>query len=140
MLLLAQTDPPPIVRFHYPLPNRAMVTSGYGPRWGRMHWGIDLAAPTGTPIYAAHSGTVLFAGWGQGGYGLMVDIGNETHQTRYSHLSKVLVKQGQSVEAGTTIGLVGSTGFSTGPHLHFEERRLVDGVWRVFNPARSLGH
>ncbi len=105
----------------YIWPARGTLTSGYGPRWGRMHRGIDIAAPTGTPIYAAAAGVVIVSGWNNGGYGNMVDIRHpDGSVTRYAHHSRNLVRVGQRVEQGEQIALMGSTGFSTGPHLHFE--------------------
>lgn len=105
----------------YIWPTRGTLTSGYGPRWGRMHKGIDIAAPTGTPIYAAAPGEVVSAGWNSGGYGNLVDIRHaDGSLTRYAHNSKVLVRKGDRVQQGQKISLMGSTGFSTGPHLHFE--------------------
>jgi len=105
----------------YIWPTRGTLTSGYGPRWGRMHRGIDIAAPTGTPIFAAASGEVVAAGWNNGGYGNLVDIRHpDGSMTRYAHNSRILVRKGQRVEQGEQIALMGSTGFSTGPHLHFE--------------------
>lgn len=107
-------------------PVNGTVTSGYGMRWGRMHEGIDIAATSGTPIVVAATGTVIHAGW-LGGYGnlVVVDHGNGL-ATAYAHASAILVGTGQQVSQGTTIALVGSTGHSTGPHLHFEVR--VNGV------------
>jgi murein DD-endopeptidase MepM/ murein hydrolase activator NlpD len=95
-------------------------------RWGRMHEGIDIAAPLGAPIWAAAGGTVVYAGW-LGGYGnlAVVDHGNG-FATAYAHASAILVAVGQNVAQGETVALVGSTGHSTGPHLHFEVR--VNGV------------
>ncbi|KST68215.1 hypothetical protein BC008_34100 [Mastigocoleus testarum BC008] len=107
----------------YIWPAKGVLTSGYGPRWGRMHKGIDIAAPTGTPIHAAAAGIVKKAGWNRGGYGYLVDIRHPDGTiTRYAHNSKLLVKKGQQVQQGQKISLMGSTGFSTGPHLHFEIR------------------
>ena len=109
-------------RFYNPLPGR-IVTGRYGyrryPRRG-MHYGVDLTAPRGTPIKPASSGVVSYAGY-QGGYGKTVVIkhGNGL-STKYAHMSRILVRRGTTVNRGTTIGRVGSTGFSTGPHLHFE--------------------
>ena len=102
-------------------PVNGVVTSGFGWRWGRMHEGIDIAAPTGTPIRAAAAGTVIYAGY-MGGYGnlVIIDHGNGL-STAYAHQSAIYVGGG-SVSQGTVIGAVGSTGNSTGPHLHFEVR------------------
>jgi murein DD-endopeptidase MepM/ murein hydrolase activator NlpD len=98
------------------------VVSGFGMRWGRIHEGIDIAAASGTPIWSAAAGTVIHAGW-FGGYGnlVVVDHGNGL-STAYAHASSILVGVGQSVAQGETISLVGSTGNSSGPHLHFEVR------------------
>ena len=103
-------------------PTSGPVTSGFGYRWGRMHEGIDIGAPEGTPIYAASAGTVSFAGV-MGGYGnmVLVDHGGGI-VTAYAHQSSIHVGPGTSVAAGQQIGAVGSTGASTGPHLHFEVR------------------
>ncbi len=103
-------------------PASGTLTSTYGWRWGRMHEGIDIGASTGTPITASASGTVIVAGW-NGGYGqrVVVDHGNGV-STRLRHMSAISVSVGQSVGQGTILGAVGSTGNSTGPHLHFEVR------------------
>ena len=103
-------------------PVSAPVTSNFGWRWGRMHEGIDLGAGMGTPIYAATAGTVIHAGW-LGGYGNLVvlDHGGGV-STAYGHQSSIAVSVGQRVSQGQVIGYVGSTGHSTGPHLHFEVR------------------
>jgi murein DD-endopeptidase MepM/ murein hydrolase activator NlpD len=113
-------------------PVNGVVTSGFGWRWGRMHEGIDIAAPSGTPIRAAAAGTVIFAGWA-GGYGnlTIIDHGNGL-ATAYGHQSAIFVGGG-SVSQGTVIGAVGSTGHSTGPHLHFEVR--VNG-----SPVDPMGY
>lgn len=116
------------------------VTSEYGPRnsqSGRIssnHGGIDLAAPAGTPIYATHDGVVSVAGWA-GGYGnaVYIDSGGGL-QTRYGHQSRVNVRSGQRVKRGQLIGYVGSTGRSTGNHLHYEIR--ING--RSVNPRGYL--
>lgn len=105
------------------LPSRGMISSPFGRRWGKMHEGVDIAAPRGTTIVAADSGKVAYAGW-RNGYGLCVMI-NHGHglQTLYGHASKLYVKVGQSVKKGQKIAAVGSTGHSTGPHCHFEVRK-----------------
>ena len=96
------------------------VYAGYGMRWGRMHYGLDYAAPTGTPIYAADGGTVTFAGWsGAYGYTITIDHG-ANKKTLYAHCSRLFVSAGTKVYKGQHIAAVGSTGRSTGPHCHFE--------------------
>ena len=96
------------------------LTSNFGYRWGRLHAGIDMGAPTGTPIYASDGGTVTRAGW-YSGYGLCVDISHgDGKETRYGHCSKLLVNVGDKVYQGQEICLVGNTGHSFGSHLHFE--------------------
>ncbi len=95
-------------------------TSGFGRRWGRMHKGVDWACPTGTIVFASSDGVVEYAGWGNG-YGNTILIAHpDGRKTRVGHLSKILVSDGQPVKQGQTIGLSGSTGRSTGPHVHFE--------------------
>lgn len=103
-------------------PVEGVVTSGYGPRWGRMHTGIDIAAPGGTPIRAVKEAEVLYAGW-MGGYGNLValDHGGSV-VTLYAHQSRMAVAEGQMVAQGDVVGYVGTTGRSTGNHLHFEVR------------------
>ena len=98
------------------------ITSGFGPRWGRMHEGLDIAGSSGTPIAAAATGTVISAGW-SGGYGQLVvlDHGNGL-STAYAHLSSISVSIGQTVPQGSAVGGMGTTGNSTGVHLHFEVR------------------
>jgi murein DD-endopeptidase MepM/ murein hydrolase activator NlpD len=98
------------------------VTSGFGSRWGRMHEGIDIAVGEGTPVHAAASGTVIYAGWMEG-YGnlVVIDHGNGL-STAYGHNSSLASSMGQSVAAGEVIAYSGSTGHSTGPHVHFEVR------------------
>jgi murein DD-endopeptidase MepM/ murein hydrolase activator NlpD len=107
-------------------PVNGAVVSGFGMRWGRLHEGIDITAQTGTPIWAAAAGTVIHAGW-LGGYGnlVVVDHGNGL-ATAYAHASAILVAVGQEVAQGETVALIGSTGNSSGPHLHFEVR--VNGI------------
>lgn len=118
----------------YSWPLCAPVTSEYGPRWGRMHRGIDLGGPTGTAIGAAKAGRVISAGW-QGGYGrlLLIDHGDGV-VTAYAHLSSFAVGSGQSVQRGQTVGRIGMSGNTTGPHLHLEFR--VNG--RAVNPRQYL--
>jgi murein DD-endopeptidase MepM/ murein hydrolase activator NlpD len=114
-------------------PVSGTVTSGFGTRWGRMHEGIDIAAPMGTPIHAAAGGTVIYAGW-MGGYGNLVVIDHGRGlSTAYGHQSAIAASVGQGVAQGQVIGYVGSTGHSTGPHLHFEVR--VNG-----SPVDPLGY
>jgi len=105
----------------YIWPARGVLTSGYGWRWGRMHQGIDIAAPLGTPIVAAAPGEVISSSWNSGGYGNLVELRHpDGSLTRYAHNSRLLVRQGQQVDQGQLIAKMGSTGRSTGPHLHFE--------------------
>ena len=129
--LLASYDPAPQTLI-WPLTGR--LTSGYGRRnisvgGNTFHSGIDIGASPGTPIRAASSGVVSRAGWG-GAYGYVVYVDHGAgRQTRYGHMSEILVRLGQRVAQGDTLGLVGSSGASTGPHLHFElrfEGRSVD--------------
>lgn len=102
-------------------PTRGMFSSGFGWRWGRMHKGIDIANNVGTQIVAAKDGTVTFSGWHGGGYGYLVTITHpDGSRSLYAHNSRLLVSEGQEVEQGQQISLMGSTGRSTGPHLHFE--------------------
>jgi murein DD-endopeptidase MepM/ murein hydrolase activator NlpD len=103
-------------------PVQGVITSGFGPRWGRMHTGIDIAAPAGTPIHAARAGEVIYADW-LGGYGnlVVVDHGDSV-VTLYAHQSRIGVVEGQVLNQGDVLGFVGSTGHSTGNHLHFEVR------------------
>lgn len=108
-------------------PVAGTLTSEFEPRWGTFHYGIDIAAPIGTPILAADSGMVTFRGWdGNYGYALHIDHGGGKMETWYGHLSRFNVSVGDTVERGQVIGYVGSTGYSTGPHLHFEVH--VNGV------------
>jgi murein DD-endopeptidase MepM/ murein hydrolase activator NlpD len=104
-------------------PAQGLLSSRFGWRWGRLHQGIDIAAPVGTPIWAAGDGTVDYAGWNSGGYGNMVDILHPNGTvSRYAHLSAIYVKRGQPVNQSQVIAAMGNTGNSTGPHLHFEIR------------------
>ena len=104
-------------------PTKGVFTSGYGWRWGRMHKGIDIANNVGTPIVAARDGIVKFSGWSSG-YGYLVELTHsDGSSTRYAHNSRLLVRKGQIIAQGVKISLMGSTGRSTGPHLHFEIRQ-----------------
>jgi len=102
-------------------PLNGAITSPFGPRWGRMHEGIDIAAGTGTPIAASAAGTVIVAGW-SGGYGNLVVVSHGSISTAYAHMSRISVSNGQSVGRGTVLGAVGCTGHCFGDHLHFEVR------------------
>ena len=126
--------------------HRLRITSFFGMRKhpilgkNRHHSGYDIAKPYGTPVMASREGVVISAGWA-GGYGNMIEIrhviksrnGERVFLTRYGHLSKILVHEGQHVRLYQLIGRVGSTGLSTGPHLHFEVRN-ADGT--PMNPGR----
>lgn len=102
-------------------PAQGVFTSGFGPRWGRIHRGIDIAGPVGTPVIAAAAGVVTFSGWNSGGFGNLVEIRHaDGTLTLYAHNHRNVVRQGQYVQQGEQIALMGSTGRSTGPHVHFE--------------------
>lgn len=119
------------VRFLRPVPGRISDHFGAPRPGGRRHAGIDFAAPLGTPVQAVGAGTTIYAEANAGGYGNLVVIQHRLGYTSwYAHLSKISTSVGQAVSGGTRIGYVGSTGFSTGPHLHFEGRK-----WNVpFDP------
>jgi murein DD-endopeptidase MepM/ murein hydrolase activator NlpD len=100
-----------------------IVSSEFGERWGKMHKGIDIAADVGEPVYAIAAGEVIYAGNGMRGYGNVVIIRHDRMRTSlYAHNSELKVKQGDQVTQGTLVALLGSTGHSTGPHVHFEIR------------------
>ncbi|MEO1002753.1 MAG: M23 family metallopeptidase [Cyanobacteria bacterium J06638_7] len=129
-------------RLLFPLVGAGINTSGFGFRlhpilgsW-LMHTGIDLAAPSGTPVVAVLGGQVVSSG-GAGGYGLAVELEHDSprRRTLYAHLSELYVKSGDRVRQGEVIGRVGSTGLSTGPHLHFELRLPGDGGWVAVEPG-----
>lgn len=102
--------------------SRGMITSSFGERWGKNHNGVDIGAPSGTPIYALKEGLVSYASWEEG-YGKCIKIEHDGKlETIYGHCSAIEVKVGQKIKGGQEIGKVGSTGRSTGPHLHFEVR------------------
>jgi murein DD-endopeptidase MepM/ murein hydrolase activator NlpD len=108
--------------FALPVKGAFRFTSGFGMRWGRMHNGADFAASHGTPIYATADGVVTHAGW-LSGYGRLVKIQHEFGiETRYAHMSRIRVKEGQRVSRGDRIGDMGNSGRSTGTHLHYEVR------------------
>lgn len=129
-------------RLLFPLIGSAITTSNFGYRlhpllgsW-LMHAGRDLAAPEGTPVVAALGGLVVSSGLA-GGYGLAIEIehDNPHRRTLYGHLSELYVKTGERVRQGEVIGRVGSTGLSTGPHLHFELRLPGEGGWVAVDPG-----
>ena len=137
-----EKDPHP--ELIYPLMTPARITSRFGwrthPLTGkrRFHSGLDIAAPTGAPVVATESGTIVSAGW-NGGYGKAIVIQhNGTQQTLYGHLSEISVQSGQSIAKGTVIGLVGSTGNSSGPHLHFESRMSNGSSWVAVDPSQAI--
>jgi len=129
----------PAWRGRFLKPVDGSIRSGYGMRYHpisrewAMHTGVDIAAPYGSPVRAGGDGMVIFTGW-RGGYGLtvIIDHGGKL-STLYAHLSGIAVSEGTILKAGQTIGYVGSTGYSTGPHLHFEVR--VNG-----SPVNPLGN
>ena len=134
----------PVIRklaFDAPVRGHA-VNSNFGLRKlagearARAHEGVDIAAPIGTGVFAAAEGEVLRTGYDAGGYGRFIEVRHPNGMTSlYGHLSRIDVHSGQTVGEGARIGLVGSTGYSTGPHLHFEIKR--DGVH--VNPSRVVG-
>ncbi len=120
----------------YIWPANGLLSSGYGWRWGRMHNGIDIAGPVGTPIFAAAAGVVTYAGWNSGGYGNLVEIEHPDGSfTIYAHNHRIVVQEGQEVDQGEQVAEMGSTGFSTGPHLHFEIHPSGEGA---VNPIAYL--
>jgi len=128
-------EPPPAsVPGSYAWPGDGPITSYFGTRWGRPHTGVDIDAPTGSPVVAAQAGTVTLAGW-KNGYGqtVIIDHGSGV-QTLYAHQSRLLVRQGQQVAQGQQLGTVGATGNVTAAHLHYEVH--VSGVPR--NPLPWL--
>jgi murein DD-endopeptidase MepM/ murein hydrolase activator NlpD len=163
-LSFGQTTPPPSIKDYYfrtlrppgalgngnirlifPLSIPAPITSLFGwrthPITGAQafHSGTDLGAPMGTPVLAAYAGRVAIADF-LGGYGLavVVDHNKDTQQTLYGHLSEIFVKPGEWVKQGVVIGRVGSSGLSTGPHLHFEFRQLTPEGWVALDPGTQL--
>jgi murein DD-endopeptidase MepM/ murein hydrolase activator NlpD len=129
---------PLVPQFNAVWPTRGLITTYYG-EVGRLsprgHSGVDIAAPEGTPVLAADDGEVLKAYWNQDGYGGLVIVGHPSgYETWYGHLDRFDVEMGDQVKRGEQIALMGSTGFSTGPHLHFEVRQ--DG--QVVDPLAFL--
>jgi murein DD-endopeptidase MepM/ murein hydrolase activator NlpD len=118
----------------WPIAGKVKISSNFGARWGRMHEGIDISVPIGTPVKAAKSGKVILSGWSSGyGYAVYIKHDNDT-VTRYGHNNKLLVKKDAFVYQGQTIALSGNSGRSTGPHLHFEIRIKNKAV----NPRKYL--
>ena len=145
-VIVARRSDNPSVIFEtggYPLPYSVPVTSDYGWRMNPVttiwsfHSGIDLGAPFGTPVLAAQTGRVEYAGWGDG-YGNLIELDHGSTGTRYAHLEAIYVSQGQQVSPGQQIGVVGSTGRSTGPHLHFELMAPSGDGWVALDPAPYL--
>jgi murein DD-endopeptidase MepM/ murein hydrolase activator NlpD len=126
-------SPVPVSSSGFIWPVSGPVTSGFGWRWGRMHEGIDIAVPSGTPVHASASGQVIYAGW-LGGYGnlVVIDHGGGI-ATAYGHNTSIVAGTGSGVSQGQVVAYSGSTGHSTGPHLHFEVR--VNGT-----PVDPMGY
>ncbi|NJK64578.1 MAG: M23 family metallopeptidase [Synechococcaceae cyanobacterium SM2_3_1] len=152
--MISPTPPPtplPLVPFTpghedllYPLPAPVPITSGFGMRThpisGTMefHQGVDLGAPLGTPILAAFSGQVVQAAM-SGGLGNVVSLEHGNKRTRYGHMEKFNVAMGETVSQGSVVGYVGSTGLSTGPHLHFELwQQAPTGGWVALDSTDLL--
>ncbi len=133
--------PTRLLRFIEPVANHT-INSRFGlrhlvgERRARAHQGIDIAAPTGTPVRATADGVVVSSGYDAGGYGNFIEVRHANGvRSFYGHLSRIEARAGQAVSAGQRIGRVGSTGYSTGPHLHFEIRRAGTRL----NPTRYIG-
>jgi hypothetical protein len=134
--LRALAGPPPVAPLSLAWPMTAPVLGDpFGPRSDRWHSGVDFPAPMGTPVYAARSGQVVWAGWRDGGWGFLVTVAHgHGLRTMYAHLSRIDVRVGVWVGEGVRVGLVGATGHATGPHLHFEVR--VKGA--AVDPLQAL--
>jgi murein DD-endopeptidase MepM/ murein hydrolase activator NlpD len=134
--LAALRGPVPTVPLPLAWPLTApMLGDPFGPRGDRWHSGVDFPADHGTPVYAARSGRVVWAGWRDGGWGFLVTVAHgQGERTMYAHLSRIDVRVGVSVGQGVRVGLVGTSGHATGPHLHFEVR--VRGA--AVDPLRAL--
>jgi len=133
--LAALRRPPPEIPLPLAWPLAVhMLSSPFGPRDERWHGGIDIPAPLGTPVYAARSGEVVWAGW-RGAFGLLVAVAHgHGERSMYAHLSRIDVRVGVWIGEGVRVGLTGATGDATGPHLHFEVR--VHGA--AVDPLRAL--
>jgi murein DD-endopeptidase MepM/ murein hydrolase activator NlpD len=117
-------------------PSKGTLTSSYGRRWGRMHQGIDIAGPIGTPVVAAADGVVITSEYQGGGYGNLIEIQHTDGSiTRYGHNNRIHAGVGQPVKQGQHISDMGNTGRSTGPHLHFE---FHPGGGSAVNPMAYL--
>lgn len=128
--------PPPAPKPDWVLPMDGELSSCYGPRWGTMHQGIDLFNVENTPEFAVGAGTVVASGWNYTGYGISVVVDHHNgYLTHYAHMNKANVSEGDEVGPGDLIGWEGSTGDSTGPHLHFE---VHAGMWNQIDPAQWL--
>ncbi len=132
----ALAAPPPTIPLPLAWPMTAPVLGDqFGPRGESWHTGIDLRAPMGTPVYSARPGEVVWAGWRQGGWGLLVTVAHgHGERTMYAHLSRIDVRVGVSIGQGVRVGLVGASGHARGPHLHFEVRVRKASV----DPLRAL--
>ena len=120
--LLGLRSAPPRCPVDLTWPVAGILSSPFGPRWRGFHAGVDIAAPKGTPVIAAHPGRVTWAGWRGGGWGRLVVVAGDGMRFLYAHLSRVDVTVGQSLTVGEELGLVGRSGEATGQHLHFEVR------------------
>ena len=124
-------------RYSWPVPSSARISSGFGSRWGKHHDGIDIPARTGAHIVSVDSGVVVYSGKELGGYGNITVVAHKNGLfSVYAHASKNYTNKGQKVHKGQVIALVGSTGRSTGPHLHFEMRRNS----KALNPSNFVSY
>lgn len=132
----ALSAPPPAIPLPLAWPMTAPVLGDpFGPRADRWHSGLDFPAPMSTPVYAARSGQVVWAGWRNGGYGFLVTVAHgQGERTMYAHLSRIDLRVGVWIGQGVRVGLVGASGHATGPHLHFEVRVRNAAV----DPQRAL--
>jgi murein DD-endopeptidase MepM/ murein hydrolase activator NlpD len=134
--LAALRGPAPAVPLPLAWPLTAPILGDpFGPRGDRWHSGLDFPADHGTPVYAARSGHVVWAGWRDGGWGFLVTVAHgQGERTMYAHLSRIDVRVGVWIGQGVRVGLVGASGHATGPHLHFEVRMRGAAV----DPMRAL--